>query len=484
MARVRIVGPGPRTALAVLLAVLLAGLLAGLVPTGAAAAAERHHRAREPVTPCSRGLVALTFDDGPSATVTPRLVRKLTGLGVPATFFMVGRRVAATPEVARRVEAAGFTIGNHTWNHTDLTTQTADEQRLALRLARHAIVEAGLTPGHLMRPPYGAIDDATRRVVGGAGYVPVLWTIDSRDWTGLTPDQITARILAGVRPHATNIVLQHDGVTNSPASVRAVPDVVTRLRRRGFCFAALGADGLPTPPVPVATVSHAPRRILEGARAEITVRLDRPTSRPTSIRVDVHDVTTSPGDYGWTSKRVRFPVGETLAKVRLPIRRDGLDEARERLELRLSYGRGTTAPVGSLARITLIDRDDPPVLTVSGGEVTASNVIEVAAPVTVRLARPSGRDVRVRIRTHRETAGPADYRPVDEWVTVPAGARVAELAVIVLPGPVGERVETIRLDVLAVRRAVLAGSGTTRLTIRPAAAWVPPRLNPAGPDWS
>ena len=124
-----------------------------------------------------------------------------------------------------------------------------------MRSTHRAMIVAGLHPTRLARPPYGAVDDRVRGVLAGLGLIPVLWTIDSRDWTGLSPQQIEAGIGSAVRPHRTNVVLQHDGVTNSPATLRALPDEIAGLRRRGYCFAALDAAGEPTPPVPVAGVA-------------------------------------------------------------------------------------------------------------------------------------------------------------------------------------------------------------------------------------
>jgi peptidoglycan/xylan/chitin deacetylase (PgdA/CDA1 family) len=197
---------------------------------------------------CPRGLVALTFDDGPSASVTPRLVRTLKRLHVPATFFMVGSRVAAAPEVARMVHRAGFTIGNHTWAHTDLTTQSDAEIAEALRSTQRALRKAGVRPSRLMRPPYGALDDAARSVIRRHDYVPVLWTVDTEDWTDSSPKEIRARALNGVRRKATNIVLHHDGVANSPATLRALPGEVAALRERGYCFVRLDDAGRPASP--------------------------------------------------------------------------------------------------------------------------------------------------------------------------------------------------------------------------------------------
>ncbi|MCW2787627.1 MAG: polysaccharide deacetylase, partial [Marmoricola sp.] len=198
---------------------------------------------------CPAGLVALTFDDGPAATVTPVLVHELLHLEVPATFFMVGSRIATAPAAARLVQRSGFTIGNHTWNHPELTALGDPAVRRQLRMTRREMRAVGITPSTLMRPPYGAVNHRILTDVRRLALVPVLWTVDSEDWAGGNARQIASRILGALRRHQTNIVLQHDGVTNSPASVAAVPRVVRIARRRGFCFTGLGSRGRPVVPV-------------------------------------------------------------------------------------------------------------------------------------------------------------------------------------------------------------------------------------------
>jgi peptidoglycan/xylan/chitin deacetylase (PgdA/CDA1 family) len=198
---------------------------------------------------CRAGLVALTFDDGPSSTVTPRLVKILTKRKVEATFFMVGSRIHTAPAAARLVQRSGFTIGNHTYTHAQLTHLSDARIRHQLRSTRREMREHGVTPSNLMRPPYGDISRRVRIDIRGLGLVPVLWTIDSRDWAGGTSQQIADRILGALRRHGTNVVLQHDGVTNSPNSVGAVPIVVRKARERGFCFTHIGPHGGPAVPV-------------------------------------------------------------------------------------------------------------------------------------------------------------------------------------------------------------------------------------------
>ena len=376
---------------------LLVALVAALLLPAPASAA--------PVRPCSRGLVALTFDDGPLSTVTPRMVRLLSRLDVPATFFMVGNRVAAHPELVRLVDRAGFAIGNHTWAHTDLTTQTPAAARHALVTTRRALLDAGVTPTDLARPPYGAIDDRARRVMSSLGLVPVLWTIDSRDWTGLTPRQITRRVVSAVRPPRTNVVLQHDGVTSSPATLKALPGEIRTLEKRGYCFASLDADGNPTPPVPVPTVVADRDRVAEGDRVRLTVRLDRPTTRVTPVR-------TAGGT-------VRIPAGRRVGHTWFRAPQDRTDELPEDVDVF----------EGTVVRV--LDDDPHPVVSLSAGSVTASPLVRAPARVVVHLDRQSDRRVSVVVRSDlgpvRVTV-PAFSRHATGTLTVPVGARGRELA--------------------------------------------------------
>ncbi len=403
---------------AVVATALVTVLVTVLLPWAGPARAEPHHR----VLPCSRGLVALTFDDGPSPTVTPRMVRLLRRLEVPATFFMVGSRVADDPDVARAVDRAGFAIGNHTWEHTDLTTQTTAQVRRALRATRHELVAAGVTPTGLARPPYGAVDDRVRRELAREGYTTVLWTIDSRDWSGLSPREIEKRVVGAVRPHRTNVVLQHDGVTNSPATLKALPDEIATLRRRGYCFAGLGADGEPTPPVPIAAVRPARSRVPEGERVLLTVRLDRPTTRTTPVRV--------------AERIVRIPAGHRVTRLWFRAPQDRTDERPEHV---------TVYPQ---TVVTVVDDDPAPVVSLADAAVTASPLLPTTVPVEVRLDRRRDRPTTVVVRSE---LGPAR-------VVVPALSRHGTGALTVPVGRPRQAVHEVRLH---------AADATATLTVRP-----------------
>jgi len=197
----------------------------------------------KPGRPCRSGAIALTFDDGPSPVLTSRLVRILLREDVPATFFMVGSKVRRSPQTARLVESSGFTIGNHTFSHRELTRLSGVQVRRQVLKAGAELRRAGIATGPLMRPPYGAINGRVRREIRKTGLVPVLWTADSMDWSGGSALRIAHRILTQLRPYRENVVLQHDGVGNSAASIAAVPIVIHAARARGYCFTDLAPDG-------------------------------------------------------------------------------------------------------------------------------------------------------------------------------------------------------------------------------------------------
>ena len=345
----------PATALLVAFAMALASS-----PLPARAAGQPPVHGRAAPRPCSAGLVALTFDDGPSPKATARLVRILTARHVPATFFMMGSHVRTDPADARLVARNGFAVGNHTWSHPVLT-------RLSDAAVRHELVSTtseqrrkGIRPSGLMRPPYGVINSRVRRIVLRQKLVPVLWTIDSRDWAGGTARQIAARVLGALRKHQTNIVLQHDGVRRSPISVSAVPGIIDGARRRGFCFAALDRAGRPTPPVPVLRVSVAAGREAGRVPARLALTLSQPTSRPVSVRVSTVAGSARPRqDFVPVARTVVFPVGSTRATVLVPVINDSLFERTERFVVRFGAARGLRPSV-SARSVAILSEDPPP----------------------------------------------------------------------------------------------------------------------------
>ncbi len=439
-------------------AIVFAAVAPGLAVTGPSAAAVAATRAA-----CSAGRIALTFDDGPSDE-TGRLVRILRHANVPATFFMVGQRVAAAPRMARRVERAGFLVANHSWAHADMTTQSTAEVTASLRSTQRALRRAGTHPTPLMRPPYGALDDAARQGIRAAGLTPVLWTIDSRDWTGGTAQQIAARIVSALRPGATNIALQHDGIAHSRVSIDAVPLVIRAARNRGYCFAALDEKGRPGFPTPRADVEVTPTR--EGGAAVVTIRIDKPAGRSTSVWLRTRSATARVGrDVARIARRVSIPAGRLAARVRIQVPRDRIDEYRERFRVTIGRPRGVRIGDGeALARIT--DRDRPPLIRGVDTVVERSTTDVQVTPVQFVLSRPSAKPISVVIATRSGSADSTDYEPLRSRVLLSPGTRRLSLDLSVLPDPDGLSTvdEQLTVEVVKGRRVRIGRPATVTIS--------------------
>ncbi|WP_256199273.1 polysaccharide deacetylase family protein [Verrucomicrobium spinosum] len=127
--------------------------------------------------------VAITFDDGPHATNTPRLLDILAERNIKATFFVVGKNVREYPAILRRIIAEGHEVGNHTWSHMALSTLTPDKVRQELSKTHDAVLQAAGYQMRLMRPPYGATNLRVKQICFQEFHYPsIIWTVDPLDW--------------------------------------------------------------------------------------------------------------------------------------------------------------------------------------------------------------------------------------------------------------------------------------------------------------
>jgi len=312
--------------------------------------------------PCRTGLVSLTYDDGPSASLTPKFVRALQKKKVrDVTFFMIGAHVAAAPGVARMVARAGFQIGNHTWDHPQLSHLPDARVRWEIQSTAQALHKAGISPSSLVRPPYGDVDARVARDIKSLHKHIALWTIDPRDWAGGNGRQIAARVLSALRPHAPNVILDHDGVGNSVNTLRAMPIIVHGVRSRGYCLTRLGNNGKPTVPVPTvtATVSKGAEAGTRTKRIVVHVRLSQPTTRPVSVRLRTSAHTAQPGsDYEPINVIAFFPAGATREKLTIPVVDDTAAESTESFWVLLDRPRRLTIdPSNTRLRVTIADDD-------------------------------------------------------------------------------------------------------------------------------
>lgn len=172
--------------------------------------------------------VAVTFDDGPGH-MTRRVLTILRREGVAATFFQIGRMLDRDPSLEGRIERGGHAIGNHSYTHPVLA---GDDDRELARTSL-AITRAGAPQPCLFRAPYGENPPSVVRLARARDMVTVHWNTDPGDWRGLRANEIVATTLAQARPGA--IMVFHDGEPNR-AMVRALPQILTSLKRRGYRF--------------------------------------------------------------------------------------------------------------------------------------------------------------------------------------------------------------------------------------------------------
>ncbi|BBC37696.1 hypothetical protein SGFS_089900 [Streptomyces graminofaciens] len=172
--------------------------------------------------------IALTFDDGPAAPETATLLTYLAQYDARATFFTVGQNVAAHPDLVRAEARAGHEVGNHSWNHPDLTKLSPAQVTYQLNRTSAAIKAATGKAPTIFRPPYGAINSTVR---GATSLSPVLWTLDTEDWKYPDAAKIAEAVIDKVKRN--DVVLMHD---IHATSVAAVPQILRALTARGYHF--------------------------------------------------------------------------------------------------------------------------------------------------------------------------------------------------------------------------------------------------------
>lgn len=209
-------------------------------------------------------VVALTFDDGPHGTLTPKLLDILAREGVHATFFVLGENVELYPDIAKRIVAEGHEIANHSWQHPSLPRVSAERLDRELRKTSDIIEQ---TTGHkvtVMRPTYGALNDRVQKsLIEDYKLDVILWSVDPRDWKRPGPSVVARRMVSGAHPGA--ILLAHD---IHPGTIAAMPQTIAGLKAKGYSFATVSELLAMDDPSVGATNAPAPVEVLpEGAAA-------------------------------------------------------------------------------------------------------------------------------------------------------------------------------------------------------------------------
>ncbi|KXT78383.1 polysaccharide deacetylase family protein [Streptococcus sp. DD13] len=173
-------------------------------------------------------VIALTFDDGPSAETTPGLLDILKKYQVKATFFIVGKHVAGNEAILKRELAEGHELSNHSWSHPNLLELSTSDAVAEITKTQEAIKGAtGYTPKNF-RPPYGNVNQA---ILNALDIPAIYWSVDSEDWKSHSTPAIMSQVKAQSAPGG--IILMHD---IHATSVAAVPQVIEYLKSQGYRF--------------------------------------------------------------------------------------------------------------------------------------------------------------------------------------------------------------------------------------------------------
>lgn len=225
--------------------------------------------------------VAITFDDGPHAENTPRLLDMLKQRGLKATFFVVGQCAAEYPDIMKRIAAEGHEVANHSWSHPQLTRMGEGSVTDQLQRTHDVIEQTTGATCKLLRPPYGAFTANQRGWAAQKwGYKTILWDVDPLDWKIRNADHVKNSILKGTVNGS--IILAHD---IHKSTVDAMPGTLDGLTEKGFKFVTVSeliAMDRPAPPKPKST----PAPKAPGAAAEVVPKATSTTKSPPPIAAE------------------------------------------------------------------------------------------------------------------------------------------------------------------------------------------------------
>ena len=197
--------------------------------------------------------IALTFDDGPEPLQTEFILAILKKYQIPATFFMIGEKVRAHPELLKLVQDSGYgVIGQHSWSHPNFHDISTDQQSEEI-LKNYAETKAFNT-AQLFRYPYGNSTCAANQLLKSINQHIVGWHVDSCDWafdrkasvdlkealscgvSAQNRSNYQGHVISAVHAHNGGIVLMHE---IHPSTLKQIDDIIRRLLEEGYVFKSL-----------------------------------------------------------------------------------------------------------------------------------------------------------------------------------------------------------------------------------------------------
>ena len=198
----------------------------------------------------TRAQVALTFDDAPVPQTTETVLATLAEKQVRGTFFAIGAQMAAQPQLAQRIVAAGHQLANHSWSHPRFLLKSPAFIAREIDDTEAQIRAAGHRGKAYFRPPYGKKLLGLPWALARRGITTVMWDVDADRFRAQGVEAMVAQTVAAARPGS--IILLHPFCADECATDRAaLPLIIDGLRARGFALVTVAEllEGTPaTPP--------------------------------------------------------------------------------------------------------------------------------------------------------------------------------------------------------------------------------------------
>lgn len=185
--------------------------------------------------PTGKKYIALSFDDGPSASTIDEYLKILKEHNATATFYMLGANMKNDPDSVQKIVESGNELATHTWNHKNLNRTSAEIIRDDLEKSSSSFKEmVGYRP-YLMRCPYGNINDTVKSLNQEYGMISCMWDIDTLDWKVSDPNTI----INNVKAHAGDgqIILMHEG---KKVDLKVLPEILSWLNEQGYQVVSVG----------------------------------------------------------------------------------------------------------------------------------------------------------------------------------------------------------------------------------------------------
>lgn len=172
----------------------------------------------------SKPMLALTYDDGPKAATTEKILNVLEKYNASATFFVLGNMAEKNTDILRKMDILGCQIGNHSYSHSNLTELSEEDAAQEINKTSNIVYSAVKKHTAIVRPPYGAYND---RVLSVINKPFILWTVDTLDWKYKNADYVVKEVLA--KANDGSIILMHDIYdSTAEATARLVPELISR----------------------------------------------------------------------------------------------------------------------------------------------------------------------------------------------------------------------------------------------------------------